>query len=557
MNKKLGELYVDVSARGVSNVNRSLSQTEKQAKIAANAANLLKNALLGIGSYTVINTLKNVVTNIVAITIQREKAIAKLNQQLINHNELTEKNMRLLLEQANALQRVTTFSNDEIIAAQAMLASFNLTTEQLRKMTPRLLDVAVMTENTTGQMTDLVTVAKMVGVALSGQAGRLAQAGIKMSEYEKELWNVADGQEKFNLLLQIFDNNAKGLSTSVGSTLHGQLRQLNNDIEDIKKGIGEDLLPTIKDLVIVLKDAAPVLKVFGLLPKLWAWTSEQRKKFENYISGVDNTAKSMNNLTEETYTLKDMLHKYEEQLLQANLAIKAMKEYTEEDTKAVEKQVQTLRDLQTMLREINADYNYAATTLERVEIANERASNQMRKAERHLFHNTELIEESTKATDHYAEATQIFSLIFKGFNISLLQNKRAFHDWATGVVQSIGQVIIKLLAMGGIVKMLEAMGVPAGALLSLGQKIGIFQTPSGDMFAYREGLDFGKLFFGGMQEQLTSMISNISNLQRQEPVKVIIHSGDPATFVEFVSRMPTPYKSKFYRETVLKAKKFE
>ena len=77
------------------------------------------------------------------------------------------------------------------------------------------------------------------------------------------------------------------------------------------------------------------------------------------------------------------------------------------------------------------------------------------------------------------------------------------------------------------------------------------------MFDYREGLDFGKLFFGGIQEQFNAKLGEVSGMQRQQTQNIIVHTGDPSTFVEFVSNMPTPYKSKLHRESTLKAEKIE
>ena len=178
---------------------------------------------------------------------KQEKAVAKLVQQLKNHNEATSKNIKALTGQAKALQKVTGFGDEAIIAGQAMLASFNLTTKQIKELTPHMLNLAIMTENTTGHQADLAAVAKMVGVALGGQAGRLVQMGIAITEAQREMLKLADANEKINILMQIFEENAGGLAEATGRTLAGSLSKAKNAMGDLAEELGFLLKPTITE----------------------------------------------------------------------------------------------------------------------------------------------------------------------------------------------------------------------------------------------------------------------------------------------------------------------
>lgn len=210
------------------------------------ASSVLKRVTGGlvalVGAYLSIRGIREIVrivgdfTNAAAI---QEKQVAKLAQQLKNHGELTSSNIKALTDQATALQKVTAFADEQIISGQAMLASFNLTTEQLTKMTPRLLDVAVMNERLSGQQQDLATVAKMVGVALGGQAGRLTQMGIYLTKTQRATFQAANEQERFNMLCEIFDQNAEGLAEAIGQTWAGQVEKAKNQISDLKEQIGK------------------------------------------------------------------------------------------------------------------------------------------------------------------------------------------------------------------------------------------------------------------------------------------------------------------------------
>jgi len=187
-------------------------------------------------------TAVRVISSAVKAFASQEQAVARLTQALKNQNEYTRANIRELTDQAKALQKLTVFGDEQIISGQAMLASFALTTKQLKEMTPRLLDVATMTAKTTGEMMDLEGAAKFVGMALGGQAGRLTQAGIRLNDYQKASFQAANETERFNMLIEIFDQNAAGLAISVGETATASVKKLKNAFFDLNEQVGKAVL---------------------------------------------------------------------------------------------------------------------------------------------------------------------------------------------------------------------------------------------------------------------------------------------------------------------------
>ena len=219
--------------------------------------------------------------------VREEKAVAKLTQQLKNHNQASKENIDSLTEVAYALQKLTGFADDQIIAGQAMLASFSLTTEQVRKLTPHLLNLAVMSENASGQQADLATTAKMVGIALGGQPGMLTKMGIKLSEVQKEMLKVANETEKINVLMEIFEENAGGLAVAVGDTLTGKVNILKNAFGDLTQSLAED--GGLMDILNSIVDLATVA-----VEKFNALTPEQKG---NIAKGAIGTAAAVGAVT--------------------------------------------------------------------------------------------------------------------------------------------------------------------------------------------------------------------------------------------------------------------
>ena len=246
-----------------------------------------------------------VVKSLVIAYKAQEQAVARLTQALKNQNNLSKKNVKALIDQAKALQKVTQFGDEQIISGQAMLASFALNTEQIQALTPAMLDLAIMTQKTTGAQSDLESIAKLVGVALGGQAGRLVQMGIRLSEAEKKELNLADATEKVNVLLKIFQQNAGGLAEAVGGTATASIDQFKNAFGDLKEVLGELVMPALASfttgLTKVINKLADYFKASNakidydkIIP-----SAADIKRLGEYAKLIDEVSKSMNKEMEE------------------------------------------------------------------------------------------------------------------------------------------------------------------------------------------------------------------------------------------------------------------
>jgi len=204
---------------------------------------------------------------------KQERAEARLAQAMKNQGYFTKKNYEELKKLAAARQQVTRFGDEETLSAQAMLASFKFNTEQIKRLTPAMQDLATMAAKTTGAEMDLENAAKLVGLAIEGQPGRLRQMGISLTDADKRALELATTlEEKTNIVLEIFRKNAGGLAEAEGRTLSGRLAILKNDFGDLEEKIGGA----------ILRGLDPLLKKFVEFAK----TDETRRKVEEFAEKV-------------------------------------------------------------------------------------------------------------------------------------------------------------------------------------------------------------------------------------------------------------------------------
>lgn len=241
-SKKVGAI-----TGGMRDIERASDRTT--AKLNANN----KSSVLGFGSVgsalsklslgfvvftaTVGRAISVVKQAIAAANIQ-ERAETKLETTLRNLTGATDEQIQALKDQASALQQTTGYGDEQTISAQAMLATFQLTAEQIQVLTPRLLDMAEAARKAGDQNASLETIAIAIGKAFSTGIGALSRYGVAMSDAQKESFKLADAQGKVRILSEVLDGNFKGLAESVGSTYEGAVRKAEAAQGDFYEKVG-------------------------------------------------------------------------------------------------------------------------------------------------------------------------------------------------------------------------------------------------------------------------------------------------------------------------------
>lgn len=174
----------------------------------------------------------------VSIDAYEEQRLAelKLQNSLKNNPRLAGESADAFLKQASALQQVTVAGDEQIIGAQAMLATFRLTGDEVRSLTPLVVDYARKFD------TDLVSAAKQVGKAMDGQVGALKRNGVTIDE---QLFKT----DKYAAVMQALRGQVGGFAREEGKTLTGQLMILKNQFGEMAETVGSVAVPAVMALV--------------------------------------------------------------------------------------------------------------------------------------------------------------------------------------------------------------------------------------------------------------------------------------------------------------------
>jgi len=161
---------------------------------------------------------------------------------------------RELLEQAAALQKVTRFGDESIIALQTMLLTFkSIKGDVFQRATEATLDMATGMAAVTGRTVDLSASSIQLGKALNDPMvgmTALSRVGVKFTDQQKKMVQqfmdtnqIAKAQD---LILTELEGQFGGMAKDV-DTASGALKQMWNAIGDVAEAIGKPFLSSIKE----------------------------------------------------------------------------------------------------------------------------------------------------------------------------------------------------------------------------------------------------------------------------------------------------------------------
>lgn len=293
----IAELAIRVETLELKRANRDMDQFGKTAKKTADGtASSMRRmgaavagtlAGLGIAAFS---------RQIIANTIEQERVIAQLDQTLRSTGRYTPELSQQMQDFASALQGVTTYGDEAVIAAQAMLLTFTqIGGETFGRAQQAILDVA------TAMGTDLKSATLQVGKALNDPikgVSALAESGIQFTDVQRDMIKAmveaGDVAEAQAVILGELETQFGGSARAARDTLGGSLQSLKNAFGDLLEGdSGGDgvrgATQAINDLTDTLSDPA-TKQAFANVTGLVVGMVEA---LANAVTGFDNLTTSI------------------------------------------------------------------------------------------------------------------------------------------------------------------------------------------------------------------------------------------------------------------------
>ena len=278
LNIKVGLKGAKKAEKGLGKVNNSMKSMAKTA-VAAGAAFF--------GARAIISGLSAVIK----LAGEQEQAEKKLEVAL-------GRTSKALLNQATALQKVTTFGDEAIIGVQASLAAFLDSEEAIKKATEATLDISV------AMGMDLKAAGDLVAKTLGSSTNAMSRYGIQV---EGAVGSTERLESLTGNVAKLFGGQAKAQA----ETMTGALDQMKNALGDVAENIGESLSPLVVKLAKGIKnlatstadESAEADSLFNVLKDVNA-TEEVRERAMQAIN--EQYGDYLPNLIDETFSLQDI-----------------------------------------------------------------------------------------------------------------------------------------------------------------------------------------------------------------------------------------------------------
>jgi hypothetical protein len=177
---------------------------------------------------------------------EHQVVVARLQTTIERTPALVGASVAAFEEEATALQNLTGVQDEEILAADAVLARFQLTQDQISDLIPLVLDYARVVG------IDASTASTNIGRALLGNARALKTLGV---DYKA----TGDRAKDYDAILAILESRVAGQAVAFGETLPGKLDIASAKYDDVKEQIGESLAPALEELLELGSASAEVM----------------------------------------------------------------------------------------------------------------------------------------------------------------------------------------------------------------------------------------------------------------------------------------------------------
>ena len=213
------KIDIQVKARGAKKAGQELGKVDSRLKGLAKSAGLAAAGFFG--GRALLSGFKEAI-RLAGIQEQEEKklevALGKTSNALLKH--------------ASALQQVTTFGDESIIAVQASIAAFVKNEEQIKAATEATLDISV------AMGMDLKAAGDLVAKTLGSSMNAMSRYGIQV---EGAVGSTERLESLTNNVAKLFGGQAKAQT----ETMAGAMTQAENATGDLAEAIGEKLSPVV------------------------------------------------------------------------------------------------------------------------------------------------------------------------------------------------------------------------------------------------------------------------------------------------------------------------
>lgn len=239
---------------------QGMNQMQRQTQRLTSTVRSLASAMgMAFGAYGIVRGIQSTTKAF----MEQESAERRLEQVTMSVSHANMQQINSLKQLAVQLQKVGVVGDEVTMVGMSQLASFQMQTDSIAKLTPALQTLAVATYGTNISQEQMINIANQLGRAYMGFDGALTRVGITLNDTQKEILNTGTEEQKVATLTEIIAGNFGDLNTAMRNTTEGSLQAAQNAWGDFQELLGSKLAPVLTNIANKLvDDIIPALTSF-------------------------------------------------------------------------------------------------------------------------------------------------------------------------------------------------------------------------------------------------------------------------------------------------------
>jgi hypothetical protein len=296
MSKTVGVILSlrDKFTSPLNKVNDKLGTTKKKLKEASRSVskftNAIKSGMKSVAKWTAIGF--GALTAAVGVFLKQSIDAAKdklkadklLETNLMKQANASKEHIKMLKDEASALQDVGVVGDDVAVAGASRLAVFKMNADQIKKTMPILDDMIAFDKGLNGTQEDAIAIGELYGKAINGKVNALKKYGVVLTANEEKLFKVMSTEQRIEFINKKLEKSIGGTNKALRATDEGKIVAMKGAWGDMQAELGKKLMPKLGNLAEWFHSKIPTIQDFIL--SLADKVEEMVIKAEPYITEV-------------------------------------------------------------------------------------------------------------------------------------------------------------------------------------------------------------------------------------------------------------------------------
>ena len=195
---------------------------------------------------------------------QKLKADKLLETNLMKQVNASKEHIKMLKDEASALQDIGVVGDDVAVAGASRLAVFKMNADQIKKTMPILDDMIAYDKGLNGTQEDAIAIGELYGKAINGKVNALKKYGVVLTANEEKLFKVMSTEQRIEFINKKLEKSIGGTNKALRATDEGKIVAMKGAWGDMQAELGKKLMPKLGAIAEWFHSKIPAIQDFIL-----------------------------------------------------------------------------------------------------------------------------------------------------------------------------------------------------------------------------------------------------------------------------------------------------